>query len=109
MRNERTNRRYGFSPVEQIRLTIMIGIRNQEFWAEWFRSGNLPEALCFLPDDLPPEKIKECQQWFDSELAGDLSKRRRLTFPPGFVTDGKSQASVQFTKDVLTEDRPTSS
>jgi hypothetical protein len=104
MRNERTNRRYGYSPVEQCMLSIVIGLNNQEFWAQYYKSGNVPEALCFLPGDLPADKVKEYQDFFDSALAGDLSKRRRLTFLPGFGTDGKGQSSVQFTKDNLTKD-----
>lgn len=104
MRNERTSRRFGYSPVEQCLVTIMIGLRNQEFWAQYYQSGNVPEALCFLPGDVPADKVQEYQEMFDSILAGDLSKRRRLTFLPGFGTDGRGQSSVQFTKDILTKD-----
>lgn len=104
MRNERTNKRYGFSPVEQILITISIGLRRQEFQLQYYTSGNVPEALCFLPGDIPSDKVKEYQDFFDAMLAGDLSKRRRLTFLPGFGTDGKAQSTVQFTKDKLLKD-----
>ena len=104
MRNERTNRRYGYSPVEQILITISIGLRRQEFQLQYYTSGNVPEALCFLPGDVSADKVKEYQEFFDAMLAGDLSKRRRLTFLPGFGGDGKAQSTVQFTKDVLLKD-----
>lgn len=104
MRNERTNRRYGYSPVEQTLITISIGLRRQEFQLQYYTSGNVPEALCFLPGDVPADKVKEYQEFFDAMLAGDLSKRRRLTFLPGFGTNGQGHSSVQFSKEVLLKD-----
>lgn len=108
MRNERSNRRYGFSPVEQILATIGIGLRKQVFLTEYYTSGNMPEALCFLPPQLPPERIGEIQDWFDSMMAGDLQKRRRLTFLPGFSSSssasGQTSPNIVFPKETLLKD-----
>ena len=105
MRNERTWRRYGYSRVEQILITISIGLRRQEFQLQYYTSGNVPEALCFLPSELPIDRIKEIQGWFDSLFSGDLANRRRLTFLPGFGGDEKSgKPSVLFPKEVLLKD-----
>jgi hypothetical protein len=107
MKNERTNRRYGYSPVEQILVTIAIALKRQEFQLAYYTSGNMPEALCFLPPNLPPDRIKQVQEWFDTVLAGDLQKRRRLTFLPGYGTSasgGTAYPNVIFPKEVLLKD-----
>ena len=108
MRNERSNRRYGFPPTEQILATIGIGLRKQVFLTEYYTSGNMPEALCFLPPQLPPERIGEIQDWFDSMMAGDLQKRRRLTFLPGFSSSssssGQASPNIVFPKETLLKD-----
>jgi len=101
MRNEKTYQRYGFSPVEQILLTISIAIRRQSFQLDYYTSGNIPEALCFLPESVQPDQVKEVQGWFDSVMAGDLAKRRRLTFLPGY---GDGKPNVIFPKEPLLKD-----
>lgn len=104
MRNERTNRRYGFSPVEQILITISIALRRQQFQLNYYTDGNIPEALCFLPPDMPIDRVKEVQEWFDSILAGDLQNRRRMRFLPGYGAEGQAKPSVIFPKEPLLKD-----
>lgn len=105
MRNERTNRRYGYSPVEQILMTISIALRRQQFQLEYYTSGNMPEALCFLPPNLSVDRIKEIQEWFDSIMSGDLARRRRMTFLPGWGSeDGKVSNNIVFSKEPLLKD-----
>lgn len=102
MRNEKTYQRYGYSPVEQILLTISIAIRRQAFQLDYYTSGNIPEALAFLPSTVTIEQVKEIQGWFDSIMAGDLKERRKLRFLPGYGEDGK--ANVVFPKEPLLKD-----
>jgi hypothetical protein len=105
MRNERTHRRYGYPPVEQILITIGIGLKRQEFISKYYSDGNIPEALCFLPASLQPNRIREIQEWFDSIMVGDIAKRRRLTFLPGYggsTTDARP--NVVFSKEALLKD-----
>lgn len=99
---ERTNKRYGFSPVERILTTINFGIRRQEWQISEYTSGNIPEAMVFLPSDMPPARISEVQDMFDLMLSGDLEKRRRVRFLPGYGVDGK--ANVVFPKEALLKD-----
>jgi hypothetical protein len=105
MRNERTHKRYGYPATEQILISIGIGLKRQEFISKYYSDGNIPEALCFLPSNLSPDRIKQIQDWFDSVLAGDLAKRRRLTFLPGFG-NGRNNArpNVVFSKEALLHD-----
>lgn len=107
MRNERTNKRYGFSRVEQLITTIAIGIRADEFMLAGYTQGNMPEAMVFLPSDLPIDRVKEVQEWFDSQFAGDLEQRRKLTFLPGYGTGDAAKPNVVFPKESLITDKET--
>jgi Zeta toxin/Phage portal protein len=101
MRNQRTWKRYGFSPVEQMLVTISIGLRKQDFDLKFYTAGNIPEALCFLPPEMPIDKVTEVQSWYDSILSGDLGNRRRLTFLPGYGSpkDQAFRPNIVFTKN----------
>lgn len=87
-RNNRTHRVYGFSPVEQIIMTINIGLRRQTWQLETFTEGNMPEALIGTPTTWTPDQIASFQTWFDSMLQGNTAERSRAKFVPGEI--GKS-------------------
>lgn len=101
MRNPRAWKRYGFSPVEQVLVTISIGLSKQQYDLKYYTEGNIPEALCFLPPEMPIDKVTEVQSWYDSILAGDLGNRRRLTFLPGYGSpkDQAFRPNIVFTKN----------
>lgn len=84
-RNLRTGHIYGYSPVEQIIVTINIALRRQLFTLNYFTEGNIPEALLGAPDNWTPTQIKEFQVWLDTLLQGDLATRRKMTMVPGGV------------------------
>jgi hypothetical protein len=105
MRNQRTNKRYGFSPVEQIIRTITLGIRRLSWQLNEYTSGNIPEMMVFLDNDLTIDRVQEVQEWWDSMMAGDLERRRQCRFFPGTGTPGeKSTPNVVFPKDKLLKD-----
>lgn len=87
-RVKRTNRIYGYSPVEQIIMTINIGLRRQTWQLESFTEGNVPEALIGTPDTWTPDQVRQFQDWFDSALQGNTAERRRARFVPGGVAKG---------------------
>jgi hypothetical protein len=94
-RNLRAHKFYGYSPVEQIVITINLALRRQMFTMAYFTDGNVPEAICQAPQEWSTDTITEFQDWFDSVLAGNLARRRRITFVPN--AGGKD--AVQFTKE----------
>jgi PAS domain-containing protein len=94
-RNLRAHKFYGYSPVEQIIITINLALRRQMFTLAYFTDGNVPEAICQTPEIWHKDSIQEFQNWFDSTLAGNLEKRRRIIFIPN--AGGKE--AVQFTKE----------
>ena len=54
--------------------------------------------MLFVPIDTPTEKIKEAQQFLDSDLAGNLAKRRQLQILQGFQESGKGE-NLHFPKE----------
>lgn len=81
-RNRRTNKIYGFSPVEQLILLINLGIRRTIHQLDYYTEGTVPEAIVQLPESWSTDQVKQFQTWFDSALAGNLATRRRMTFVP---------------------------
>lgn len=96
-RNVRTHKFFGFSPVEQIILTINIGLRRQIHLLNYYTEGNVPEAVAQVPKEWSADQISEFQDWFDSALAGNSARRRRITFVP-------ECGSLQFTRDPMLKD-----
>lgn len=82
MRNPRTWKTYGYSPVEQVIMTVNIALRRQMYQLEYFSEGNIPDALIGVPETWSPEQIKEFQDQFDSLLDGVTATRRKLKFIP---------------------------
>lgn len=95
-RNLRIHKVYGYSPVEQLMMTINIGIRRQVFQMNFFTEGNIPPALIGVPESWTPDQIRTFQEWFDNILAGNLAERRRARFVPAAV--GKTYVPTQETE-----------
>ena len=83
---------YGFSPVEQIILTVNIALRRDIFTLEYYNSGSTPDAFGTLPKEWSTDQIKQFQDYFDALMSGSLAERRRLKFMPG---DFKMQEARQ--------------
>ena len=99
-RNRRTNRVYGYSPVEQVITTINIGLRRQSYQLEYYTEGNIPDSLLGVPDTWTPEQITEFQDQFDEMLAGNTGERRKARFVPG---DIKALLTLKDTQVALTD------
>lgn len=82
MRNPRTNRLYGYGPVEQIIMTVNIALRRQVSQLQYYTEGNVPEALASVPEQWTPEQVAQFQGWFDSLLEGNTAQRRKMKFLP---------------------------
>ena len=84
-RNTRVHKFYGFSPVEQVIMTVNIGLRRELFQLQYYTEGNIPEALVGTPDLWTPKQVQDFQNAFDAMLAGQQANRRRIKFVPGGV------------------------
>lgn len=84
-RNVRNHKVYGYSPVEQVLMTVNIAIRRQVWQLNFFTEGNMPESLIGVPEQWTPDQIKQFQTWFDNILAGNSAERRKAKFVPAAV------------------------
>jgi len=82
MRNPRTNRLYGYSPVEQIVTIVSTAINRATSQLQHYSEGNIPEAIAGLPPEWSMTQIKEFQDWWDNLIAGDTAQQRRMKFVP---------------------------
>jgi len=95
-RNLRIHKIYGYSPVEQLMMTINIGLRRQVFQLNFFTEGNMPSSLIGVPETWTPDQIRTFQEWFDNTLAGNLAERSKSRFVPSAV--GKTYIPTQETE-----------
>lgn len=96
-RNPRSNKIYGYSPVEQIIMTVNIAIRRQIHQLQFYTEGNVPEALLGVPETWTPDQISAFQRYWDTILEGNTAQRRHLKFVPGGMTP-------IFTRDPMLKD-----
>lgn len=81
-RNRRSNKLYGFSPVEQIIITVNTALRRQTSQLDYFTSGSVPDSIMEAPAEWSPEQIKQFQEYFDAILSGQTAERRKVRFVP---------------------------
>jgi len=93
-RNVRAHRVYGYSPVQQVLMTVNIALRRQLWQLDYFSEGSIPDALIGVSAGWTPDQIRQFQDYWDTEFAGDLAKRRRAKFVPG-----ESAVKVHQTKE----------
>lgn len=82
-RNLRVWKVYGYSPVEQILMTVNTALRRSVHVMQYYTEGNVPEALIALPETWSMDQIKEFQEYWDLMLEGDTAQRRHAKFIPG--------------------------
>ena len=60
-RNVRAHRVYGYSPVQQILMTVNIALRRQLWQLDYYAEGSIPDALIGVPQGWTPDQIKQFQ------------------------------------------------
>ncbi len=93
MRNPRTNRIYGMSPVEQVMMTVNIALRRQMSQLDFYTQGNVPEALVQMPENTSNKQVADFQLWWDSIMEGNSATKRKMRFIPSIkgITFPKEQ------------------
>lgn len=82
-RNQRVWKVYGYSPVEQIIMTVNTALRRSVHVMQYYTEGNIPEALIGVPDTWTVDQIRQYQEYWDSLMEGDTAQRRHAKFVPG--------------------------
>lgn len=81
-RNVRTWTPYGFSNVEQVIATVNLALRRQQWHLNYFTDGNIPEGLISAPESWSAQQVGDYEDAWNTLLAGDGLKSRRLKFVP---------------------------
>ena len=81
-RNVRAHKLYGFSPVEQIALTVNIALRREAATLDYYRAGSTPDAFATLPKEWTVDQIRQFQDYFDALMSGNSARRRMTKFMP---------------------------
>ncbi|MDP3124598.1 MAG: phage minor head protein [Thiobacillus sp.] len=102
-RNLRTNKVYGFSPVEQIINTVNIGLRRQIMTTSYFTEGTVPDALAGVPESWTVDQIGTFQKYWDQMLSDDMASRRKLKFVPGEISKNFHETKQPPLKDMFDE------
>ena len=84
-RNLRTHKLYGFSVVEQIVMTVNIGLRRQLSQLQYYTNGSTPDLIFTAPASWTMDQIKVYQAWWDTTLAGDTAARRGAKVIPNGI------------------------
>ena len=84
-RNPRPNHNYGFSPVEQVIVTVNTLMRRQAAQLAYFTESNLPAGLLNAPDGWTPDQIRDMQLWLDAKLSGQTAEQAKLIWAPSGV------------------------
>lgn len=81
-RNPRTNRLYGYSPVEQIIVTVNIMLRRQLHKLQFYTEGSTPDLMIGVPNEWSADQVQAFQNYFDALLSGNTAERRKARFIP---------------------------
>jgi hypothetical protein len=85
-RNRRPNHLLGFSPVEQIVVTLQTLINRQAAQLAYFTEGNAPQGFLTAPEGWGPSQIRELQLWLNTQLSGQAAERAKLIWTPSGAT-----------------------
>lgn len=77
-RNMRSYRIYGFSPVEQIIMTVNIALRRQINQLEYYTKGNVPNLIFSVPETWGAEEIAKFQLRWDQINEGGIKSNGRF-------------------------------
>jgi len=83
-RNMRTNKVYGYGPVEQIIATVNIALRRQLHQLQYYTDGSTPDMIFSVPEAWTNDQITTYKESWDAMLAGNTATRRGTMF----VRDG---------------------
>lgn len=88
-RNPRTHKVYGYSPVEQIIITVNIALRRQANQLSYYTEGNVPNLLFSVPKEWNPDQIRQFQEWWDSVTQGQTKHYGR------FIPEGATPVEIK--------------
>ena len=82
----RNNSPYGHAPIESVILNANTDIRFQIYFLQRFTEGNIPEAFASAPETWSPDQVEQFQEYWDSFMYGDQSRKHQIRWMPGGST-----------------------
>lgn len=102
-RNNRSYKVYGYSPVEQIIMTVNIALKRQLHALEYYTAGSVPDALVGVPETWTADDIRRFQEYWDLLLSGETAERRKMRFVPGELSRNFHETKQPPLKDIYDE------
>jgi len=82
-RYQRSFSPYGFPPTEWVIIRVNTALRKQSLDLAHFTDGNVPNMLASPPEGLlDPQQVREFEEMFNADLAGNDRARSRIKFIP---------------------------
>ncbi|MBV8060593.1 MAG: phage portal protein [Alphaproteobacteria bacterium] len=81
-RNLRVWRLMGYSPVEQIIMTVNTAIRKALYQQQYYTDGATPDLIMSVPSTWETPQIAEFHRYWNELLSGNTSTRRQTMFVP---------------------------
>src|ERR1035438_5699454 len=79
---------YGNSPVQQSAPWIEVGMARLAWQMMFYAKGSVPDAMMVVPPGVTADKIEEASMVLNSQLSGNLAKRRQILLLQGFYEEG---------------------
>jgi portal protein len=73
---------YGYSPVQQIYIEILQGIKKMLYKLSYWEDGTIPQMIITVPAGWTPEQLAAFQAHMDVMLAGNIPFKSRIRFMP---------------------------
>jgi len=88
-RLRRSNAPYGISPIERGILPVQLLSNIYNFELSFYVAGTMPEMVMAAPLNWTPDQVRQYEQVFNAQMAGNPAERRRIRFVPnGFTQIG---------------------
>jgi SPP1 gp7 family putative phage head morphogenesis protein len=93
-RNRRVWKLHGYSPTEQVVMTVNTAIRRALYQLQYYTEGSTPDLIFQVPAEWNMGQIKEFNDWWQDSLSGNTSSRRRAQFVPNGVAPINTKDAV---------------
>jgi len=101
-RNVRTNRLYGYSPVEQIALTVNLGLRRRIFQLQYYTEGTIPDVFINAPENASETTMQQLETMWNEKFATTAARRKANFIPFGSkVTEAKEAVLADMMDELI--------
>lgn len=100
--NTTSSKIYGTSITQQLAPEIKIGQERLRFVLAFYVEGSTPGVARIVPPGVDPDRVKEAMLFENSEMSGNLAKRRQTRYWQGFNPNGEDQV-IEFKEPILAD------